>query len=786
LLKHKLYAFINIVGLAIGIAFFTLLALLISNELSYDDFHSKKDRIYRAIEIVEQKGIGEKSASVPFPLGPTILERHPDFVENYVRLFNFQRINHSLETDKKKYTESNFYFADASFFEVFDFPLKSGVLSEVFSEPNSVVISSKKAIEYFGSQDPIGQFISYEGKFDLEVTGVFEPKKYQSHIDFDFIATMVSVRLDDEISYRKLLNDWIWNPAWTYFVIKEEQSPEDLEFFFVDLVKEKFFKNMKDYTSIYLQPLNEIHLHSDLDYELSPNGDIKYVFIFSAIALLILIIATINFTNLSTARSSTRAKEIGVRKAIGASQGELIMQFLVEFLLISFLAIVIGMTIVEICLPYLSELTLTGFDFTLFGLWKPLAITVSAGLMVGLLSSVYPSYYLSKFRPTQALNGSSTKGVRSKMFRSILVVVQFVITVFLLVSTIVASKQWDFMTSTSLGFGQESVIVLPIANTDISTNYVSFKNSLLKSPSIESVTGMEEIIGLNHQTHRYTIESDSIFFPSVYVRDGFIETMGIKLVAGSDFKTEEIYKGVIVNESMVRFMGWESPESAIGKTVGTLQDGRKKIVGVMRDFNFESLHNEVNPFVITIVRNRIFRMYFTKYMGIKVKRGESEKALADIQKLWNEYLPERGFEYYFMNKLINEQYKAERKLGKVSGYFSVVAILLACLGIFGLSSFTIDQRKREIAIRKSLGSSDEEIVLLLTKEFTVLVGISIGIGWLISYFIMQSWLNSFPFHTEMDIFIFLFTGAIALGITLLTISYHTVRAAKREPVEALT
>jgi putative ABC transport system permease protein len=443
------------------------------------------------------------------------------------------------------------------------------------------------------------------------------------------------------------------------------------------------------------------------------------------------------------------------------------------------------MTIVEVCLPYLSELTLTGFDFALFGLWKPLGITVSAGLMVGLLSSIYPSYYLSKFRPTQALNGSSTKGIRSKMFRSILVVVQFVITVFLLVSTIVASKQWAFMTNASLGFGKESVIVLPIANTEISKNYLSFKNSLLESSSIESVTGMEEIIGLNHQTHRYTIESDSIFFPSVYVRDGFIETMGIKLIAGSDFKDKEIYQGVIVNESLIRFMGWKDAKSAIGKTVSTSQDGKKKIVAVMQDFNFESLHNEVNPFIITVLRNRYYRMYFTKYMGIKVKEGEAKKALAEIKKLWRKYLPERGFEYYFMAELIEEQYKAERKLGKVSGYFSVVAILLACLGMFGLSSFTIDQRKREIAIRKSLGSSDEEIVLLLTREFMILVGISIGIGWLISYFIMQSWLNSFPFHTEIDVFIFLFTGAIALGITLLTISYHTVRAAKREPVEAL-
>lgn len=791
LYKHKLYAFVNIAGLSVGIAFFTLLFMLVWHELSFDTSHIKGDRIYRTISYLEKGGVGKRSASMPFPFGPTVQKDYPEYVENYARIFNFQLPNHSLSIDGEHYSEQKFYFADASLLEIFDFPLAKGNPSEVLAKPNSIVISHRVAKKYFGKENPIGKKIVYKAgkpasRPEMTITGVFARKNYQSHFDFDFIASFSTLE-EGFFSETTLKENWRWNPCWTYLLLTPNNTPEDLEEkLYSELTKKYYRSYVQSNLRLYLQPLKEIHLYSRLDYELSTNGDIKYVFIFSAIGFLILAITVINFTNLSTARSSIRVKEVGIRKAIGAFRTELIVQFLVEYVFISLLGIFFSLVILEIFIPYLSQFSLTGFDFTQIDPLIPMGISASTGLLIGLVSSIYPSYFLSKLQPDQALNGTIAQGMKSKLFRSTLVVIQFVITIFLMISTMITFKQHDFMKSAALGFDQKDIVILPVAHTQAALNFEHVKAELLRSPYINSVTGLEDILGVSHNTHDYKINGskDWQFLPSQIVQDDFINTFDIEMVVGRGFQNGrgDEDSALIVNESFVEYAGWESAEAALGQQVFIADSTSHRIIGVMKDFHFESLREKMTPFVIKTINSHLERVMFLKYIAIKIN---NEDALTDIQKIWERHLPERVFEYFYLDQKLKQQYQEEKKLGRVSGNFSLVAIFLACLGLFGLSSFVMEQRKKEVAIRKALGSSDGEIVIFLSREFFILAGISILIGWSVSYIIMKSWLNSFPLQVGLDVFIFLFTATIVLGITLLTVSYHTVRAALKEPVESL-
>ncbi|MGB0522870.1 MAG: ABC transporter permease [Flammeovirgaceae bacterium] len=790
--KHKLYAFVNIAGLSVGIAFFTLLFLLVWHEISFDTFHSKGDRIYRTIAYLERNGIGERAATMPFPFGPTVKKVYPEHVENYVRIFNFQLPNHTLSINNQNYSEQKFYFVDDSFFEIFDFPLAQGSPYDALKQPNSIVISHRIAEKYFGDTDPIGKKIVYKAGNpqtppEMTITGVFAPPKYQSHFDFDFIASFSTLtHKNNFLSSVTLQENWIRHPCWTYLLLTDDNAPENLEYLFSDFIPEYYPNFLHNYLQLYLQPLKEIYLYSDLDHELAPNGDITYIFIFSAIGLLILAITIINFTNLSTARSSIRAKEVGIRKAIGAFRTELVYQFLVEYFLISFVAIMLSLVILEIFLPFLSSITLSRFDFQQIDPIVPMGISVSTGLIIGLISSIYPSYYLSKLVPSQALNGTLAQGIRSKMFRSTLVVIQFVITIFLMISTLITFRQHDYLQNASLGFDQENIVLLPIAQTQMSQNYERVKAELLQSPHISSVTGLEDILGLSHNTHDYKLseEGDWQFLPSQIVQQDFITTFGIEMLVGRGFQKGrgDEDSALIVNESFIKYAGWESPEAALGKRILVSDSTWHRVIGVMKDFHFESLREKMMPFIIKTVGDPRSQILFTNYIAIKIN---DPKALDAIENTWKAYLPDRAFEYEFLENKLSYQYQEEKKLGKVSAYFSLVAIFLACLGLFGLSSFVMEQRRKEIAIRKALGSNDGEIVLLLSREFFILAGIAILIGWSISYVIMKSWLSNFPLQVPLDFFIFLFTATIVLGITLLTVSYHTVKAALKEPVESL-
>lgn len=801
--KNPLYAFINIFGLALSIACFTVVFLLIRHETSYDKSHSKADRIFRVIEFIEKSGVGEHAASVPFPLGATLQHDFPKQIEKVVRLFNYQAPSLSIAYDSVNFNEKHFYFADSSFFEVFDFPLILGNSQTVLSSPNQVIISPAIAKKYFGKENPIGKTITLQGDTPLNVVGVFETLPTASHFNFEFIASLSTLN-KDYIS--RFYDNWRWNPCWTYILLKDAEDSEVINENLEAFVKKYFDKELKNNSKLFLQSLDDIHLHSALDYEMDTNGDVTYIYIFSVIAIFILLIAAINFMNLSTAKSSLRAKEIVVRKVLGADNSELVQQFLLESVALGSIAIFIAFILIETMAPHLTDFSGKPLPPDFVHGRSMIFCIVITGSCLGFLAGLYPAYCLAAYNPLNILRGKFELGYGNKWFRRTTVLVQFVIAALLLITTFVSQKQLDFMRNSELGFDEEQVLIIPIGQrSKVIEKYEDFKNQLLQDKNILAVTAMEEILGASHQTHRFTPEGlhQEAYFPSLRVRYDFLKTFNIKLLTGRDFteyrdiekqyrlagdssknakQQNDEYDAVIINEAMVKHLGWESPEKAIGKAFASPR-GRERVVGVVENFHFSSLHTEVMPFVLDMPKD-YEKLVHTKYIAVKFAHHNIAEVNQYVKKIWATYT-KIPFDAFLLRENLNSLYRKEQQLSEVAQIFSIIGIFIACMGLFGLSSFVIENRYREIGIRKALGAKAIELVLLLSQNFVLTVIFSLLIAGAIGGGLMQWWLSSFSYHVNIDVFILLKTALIVIGVTILTVSYHTFKAAMKNPIDVI-
>jgi putative ABC transport system permease protein len=809
LLKHKLYSLINILGLALGIASSTILFLLIKHETSYDNFHRQKQRIFRVTETIDQNGVGEHSASVPFPVAAALQKDYPQWVEKSVRLFNFQMPSLSVAYKNKNFNESRFFFADATFFDIFDFKLIEGDASLSLSQAHTVVISESIAKKYFGEENPVGKEIILKRQIPISliVTGIFADVQKPSHLAFDFIASFSTL---NNIGDSSFFMRWIWNPCWTYVVLKDKNFAEELAGQLPTFVQKHFDEKIKDDISLDLQPLTDIHLRSNLDYEIAPNGDIKYVYIFVLTAIFILLIASINFINLSNARALLRAKEVLVRKAIGADKEELIKQFVIESVLMSAVALIFAFIDVELAAPYIYDLSGSPISTHITSDWSIIKYILLTGLFIGLVAGIYPAYYLASFDPTKFHRGSILMGVKEPRFRSILVVVQFVIAILLLVSTFVSSRQLDFLKNAKLGFDKDYVLIVPIGGSPSLLLYDEIKKRLLFHSEIIAVTSMEEILGSNYQTHEFKANSQVnnklSYYPSITVAHDFLNTFNIELVTGRDFidkRTlrqvgeeglntgedwfryfeEDENNAVIINETMVNYLGMSSPQEAIGKEFSRA-GGTEKIIGVVRDFHVTSLHSPVLPFVIDLADNRLQRPLL-KYMAIKIDNEQVDKAIITLEKVWKKSNPYQTLDYFFLEDKLNKLYMKEQKWSEISLEFSIVAMAIACMGLFGLASFIVEKQRKDVGIRRAIGATMLEIVFFLSSKLMKLVVVSILVAAPISWILMQIWLSSFPYHITMSPDIFIYAATIIFVITFLTISFHTIKAAIQTPMEAI-
>lgn len=787
IVKNKFYALINVLGLMLGVTSCIFIALYIYDEVSYDRFHQKASRVYRVTEFIDTEGSGERSSSVPFPTGPTLLEEYGNLITSQVRFFDFQSPTlFVFERERKlEFNEPHVLFVDSTFFDVFDFDLVVGDKSTALQQPNSVLLTRGAATRYFGKEDPIGKILQIEGKEDLVITGVLEDPPSNSHFRFEFLVSFSTIRNFFNGQYPAT---WYWNPCWTYVVLKEGVPPQDLERYFPEFIKKYFPEFIQRDTRLVLQPLMDIHLKSDLAFELEPNSDEENIYVFAGIGVFILFIACVNFMNLSTARAMKRAKEVGLRKALGSNRRQLVFQFLLESLIISFVSILLALVLSLIGLPFFNTLAEKSVGAGVF--LEPAILFALLGifLIAGVGSGLYPAFVLSAFIPIKALKGADMKSGRGALLRKSLVVVQFALSIMMIISTLVANDQLDFLRRSDGGFDSDQVVYISALRTPITKTYPAFKKELELRPDVKSVTGVLDVLGSKHQGDNYRFEgmSDSKLFSVIWVNHDFFETFDLELVAGRPFQehmTTDDSLALIVNEAFVRQMGWK-PEEAVGKAFEYTQY-RGEVIGVVKDFNFVSKHRRIEPLILQLRSNPGHFNFSLKYVAIKTNSQDIASTVSAIESKWKELAPGRPFDYFFLDQELAKLYKAEEKLGKVAGIFSFFAVVVACLGLFALASYLADERKREIGIRKVMGSSVEQIVFLMTKDFTRLIVVAFVIACPITWYAVYTWLNKFAFHVEVNWLTFLMVGVMMLMLALLTISYRAFQAASINPVRAL-
>jgi putative ABC transport system permease protein len=782
----KLYSFINVSGLAIGIACFLITFIYVVDELSYDRFWTKADRIYRVNEFFEAaNGSGEQSSSIPFPMAETMLIDYNGMIEEAVRFYDFQSpvLTVAYEAKEKIFNERNFFFVDSSYRTVFDLTLLKGNSATALTNSNSVVISESIARKYFEDEEPLGKHFRFQDSTDLVVTGLFKDMPSNSHFHADFLASFSTLKSFYDGDYPQ---SWHWNPCWTYLLLKENADPKALEAKFPDFVQKHLPDFIKNDIRLSLQSLVEIHLTSHLEFEIEPNGSEEDVYLFSCIAIFVLIIACINFVNLSTARSMNRAKEVGMRKAIGSQKHQLIFQFMLESVMITMFTVVLAAGLVIILLPYFNafaerHLVIHWFNPTL------LLSLVAIGLIVGLVSGIYPAIVLTSFHPVKVLK--SNQGASGGfIFRKVLVITQFVISLTLIIGTGIIIRQVGFLQTSSVGFKKDHIVMISVIGTPIAPNYRNFVNEVLRSPGIESVTALEEILGAKHQGGNYQFEGmeASNLFSRLKVRHDFLKTFNIPLVAGRDYSIvnpRDDSLSLVVNETLIKGFGW-TPEEAIGKPV-TYSGYHAQIIGIAKDFNFSSKREPIQPLVLQMNNSKNAFRLTLKYMAVRISPGTIKQSLGDLEQVWKELVPGRPFEYFFLDNELNALYRSETDIIRISTAFSLFAIGVACLGLFGLVSFNAEQRKKEISIRKILGGSIQQIIQLMLMDYAALLIIAVVIGCPISWFVMDKWLNTYAYRIEMPFAIFGLASLITMAVALLTVSYKSFSVARSNLVDSL-
>ncbi len=788
LVNRKRYTLINVLGLAIGLASFIVIALYIIDELGYDLHHSKSERIFRIVNVYDFEGVGEESSSSPFPVGPTLLMEYPHLIETSVRFFNNWSSSYFVEYGEKRFNERKLFFVDSTVFDVFDIPFIAGTPASALNRPGTVVITESTSRRYFGDEDPIGKKLEVEEHFNVIVTGVIRDPVPQSHFTYELLVSMETVKT---LLYGYEPKTWVWNPCWTYIVLKDGVDAEDINKLFDQFIYKYFYDAEKDNITLTLQPLPDIHLRSSLDYEIEPNGNIMYIRILSVIAIFMLIIATINFVNLSTATAGRRAREIGMKKVVGATRRQLAVQFITESVVVSILGLLIALALVEFIIPYFNDFTGKNISSSYYLEPVKMFLLLAIAFATGILSGIYPAFYLSSFKPIAALKGELVQSRGGVKARKILVVTQFSISIILIVTTIVTFQQVQFFQNKDLRFTKENIIILPIQHTPVVQHYDAFKSELLMSPEILYVTSLDYIVGVEHNTHEFRPEGfpedQWQFYPALMVRDDFLETFDIEVVAGRGFEKEsktDPSEAVMINEAMVKFLGWKSNENAIGKRFHSFS-GKENVIGVFKDFHVNSLHAGITPMVLNIPQNRKNLEHYSVYLAIRHMPGQFNNALTLVQKAWGKFAPQRPFEYKIHAEELARMYREEYILSRLAAIFTFLIIFIASLGLYGLVSYLIDQRTKEIGIRMVLGASLFRIIKLLSREFSLLILIANIIAWPVAFLLMYYWLQNFEFQVPIRLIVFVIAGLMSYSIAMTITALKVMSSFRMKPSETL-
>ncbi len=788
LLRHKGFSFINIAGLALGLTACLLIGLFVYDELQYDKFLPQGERVYRVYNQQTGEKGGDFVASVPPMFGTTLEESIPE-VESTVRILMLPfEANNLVEAGEKVIYEKGRFYTDPEFFQLFQLPFLYGSPERALSDPSSVVISDEFSQRVFGNTDPVGRNVTVN-KQPFIVRGVFSTKE-RFHLPVNFVFPMAAAELPAE-----RMKSWGWQQFYTYVKLKGGADPSAAQSKFREIVAKQVDDDTHQPHNYlpFLQPLNEVYLYSaSFKYDQSIRGNITYVKALSFIAVFILLIACFNFVNLATAKSMQRAKEVGVRKAVGASRGQLMLQFLGETVLLALISVVFSAALTSLLLPSLNAFTGKEMDFNIFTDPLLLLLLLFLTLVVGVLAGFYPAMVLSGFKPVKVLKSAvvvDSKVGKIQWLRHGLIVVQFSLSIFLIISAAIVYKQVSFLHNKDLGFNKEQIMFFQMRGEHMFENFETFKSELLKAPGIKNAS-----IGYGFPGD--ATAGDRVIVPKngervhqaatlLMVDFDYINTLDVKVIAGrpfsKDFRTDADH-AFMLNETAVRELGYETPEKALGQTLywptwdapDSVKEG--KVIGVVKDFHFKSLYDKVDPTVLQIYPGANIKV------AVKIASEDIAGSIAHVKKVWDKFSPDYPVEYVFMDDNFEKMYKAEDKLKSLLTIFTCIAIFIACMGLFGLAAYAAERRKKEIGIRKVMGAETSSIVTLLSIDFLKLVVLAALIAFPLAWYAMNQWLQDFAYQIDIPLWVFLAAGIIAAMVAFLTIAYQAMKAAKANPV----
>ena len=781
------YTFINVAGLAMGLACFLLIVLYVQDERRFDRFHEKSDQIYRVVETRATPEGGELNLSYTMgPLAATLVRDFPE-VNNGVHMLGRYGVGRrTMEYGPNRFYEEDYLFTDPAFFEIFDFELLRGNAETALAEPHTVVLTETGARKYFGEEDPVDKILGLEQYGDLRVTGILRDPSPQSHLQFSMLISLNTIRALER--WHEWMLTWESSGFLTYLTLAEGASPEAVEAKLLPLLRDYRDEDQLTRTPS-LQPLADIHFASGhIEAERNhAEGDIAYLYIFSAIALFILLIACINYMNMGTARSMRRAREVGMRKVVGAHRAQLIRQFLTESILTAAVALILALGLVWLMIPAFNSLAGKTLAFGLVLEGPFLLGLIVLVLLVGAVAGSYPALYLSTFRPAQVLMGSGEVGRGAAHLRRTLVVTQFALSIIMIVATVAIYQQLNYVQTKRLGFNKDQLVVIDINSGDARRDWRSIKQAMAQVPSVRAVSSSSRVPGDWKNVVRIEVvpegaaDTDRISMNFLGVDEDFLGTFEVGLVQGRNFSQDFAdSSAVLINETAARILGIEEPAGQTIRIPDAPFEGQ--VVGIVSDFHYRSLHEQIGPMVLGFWSNPIQAIdYFTA----RVDGQDLAGTVRQLRAIGERFDPAHPFEYNFLDQRLNDFYETEQQVGTLFGIAALLAVLIACLGLFGLASFTAEQRTKEIGVRKVLGASVGGLVLLLSKDFIKLVGIAFVVAAPVAYIAMDRWLNDFAYRIDLSWSIFVVAGLIALLVALSTVGYQAVRAAVANPVKSL-
>jgi putative ABC transport system permease protein len=788
LIKNKIFSFINIFGLAVGLTCFMLIAVYVYNELTYDRYPADSKDIYRVNLSVTGNGNIVVYPDVDVAVGEGMRDAYPE-IKACARIFG---ISDYVKYNNKQFKESHLAFADSNFLEMFSIPLIEGNTSDALVQPNSVVISKSFARRYFGNQDPIGKTLLIGiNNVAYKVTGVIDKVPYKSHFHFDAFLSISTIKFRHRT--------WSNLAFFTYLQLNKNADPEKLEAKFPQLVAEHVVPEIQHDMGVSLeeaqksvntfvfslQRLTDIHLYSHTQYELEPNGDIKYVYIFSALAIFILLLACVNFTNLSTARATKRAREVGVRKVMGSAKKQLIFQFLTESIILTFIGMLCAFVLVDLLLPNFNELIGANINLGFFADYRTIIIMFLLCIIVGTLAGIYPAFFLSAFNTIKVLKGSVISQNTHKIsLRSGLIIFQFFVSTALVIATIIVYQQLNYMQNKKLGYDKEQTLFIPDArllggNQDAYKQRILQNNSVVSATISRSIPAGEIMDGTEIYPKNESGNGTEIHANIYHVDYDYLKTLGISVLYGRNFSKEfpSDTAGVVINEAAARKLGWDE-SNAIGKYIIGSGQIKLKVIAVVKDFNYESVKDEIAPLMMLLGRN---------YGGliIRFKTNDVNGLLSELKEQWNSFNPEGPFNYTFLDDKFAALFASERRTQQIFSSFTLIAIIIAGMGLFGLSAFVIEQRTKEIGIRKVLGATVTEIAFMLSKEFIKWVLIGNIIACFAAYYLINKWLDNYAYRIDINLLVFLLSAIVTIVIVFATVSYQSIKAALTNPVKSL-